>query len=336
MGEPARGVVFVKHLVVLFASVMLTMVLGNVLAELIAGLRYFQGQQLDQQLIRLLIRLVSVVIAVVIVIEEMHQIGFSLATLVAGAGVGGLAIALAIQDTLKNIFAGIELALDKPFVVGQRVLMKNYEGDIEEIGLRSTKIRTLTGHQVVIPNQDVARLDVENIGRRPHIRRRFNITVTYDTPPDKIRRAVEILREILFVPETKAPAAEANGQSPDVSAGLEPRQSHPNEAINQPDFPPRVYFSDFNPDSLNILVIYWFHPPDLWQFLEHAHWVNLQIIERFNAEGIDFAFPSQTLYHAGDTKRPLLFGSGGRDSESSGSLPDTPDAPATSGSEAPA
>lgn len=305
MGELGRSVVFAKHLVVLFASVMLTMVVGNVLAEFVAGFRYFKGQQLDQQLVRLLIRLVSVVIAVVIVIEELHQIGFSLATLVAGAGVGGLAIALAVQDTLKNIFAGIELALDKPFVVGQRVKMKEYEGDIEEIGLRSTKVRTLAGHQVVIPNQDLARLDVENVGRRPHIRRRFSITITYDTPPIKIGRAVEILKEILSIPEVKE-------ESP---------KPHPNEAVNQPDYPPRVYFDDFNPDSLNILVIYWYHPPELWDFLEHSHWINLQIVERFNAEGIDFAFPTQTLYHAGDIKRPLAIGT----SRQSADVPARPD-----------
>lgn len=83
---------------------------------------------------------------------------------------------------------------------------------------------------------------------------------------------------------------------------------HPNEAINQPDFPPRVFFNDFNADSLNILVVYWFHPPEYWDYLEHAHWINVQIMERSKAEGIDFAFPTQTLHLAGDEKRPLTVG----------------------------
>ena len=133
------------------------------------------------------------IIATVIVIEEMQQIGFSLATLLAGAGVGGLAIALAAQDTLRNIFGGIELSLDKPFSVGHLVRLKTYFGEIEQIGLRSTKIRTLTGHHITIPNEEVARLDIENVDRRPYIRRRFSITITYDTPVMKIQEAIDIL-----------------------------------------------------------------------------------------------------------------------------------------------
>ena len=74
------------------------------------------------------------------------------------------------------------------------------------------------------------------------------------------------------------------------------------------DWAPRVYFNEFNADSLNILVLYWYHPPVYWEYLEHAHWINLQIIERFNAEGIDFAFPTQTLHMAGDEKRPFDIG----------------------------
>jgi MscS family membrane protein len=80
---------------------------------------------------------------------------------------------------------------------------------------------------------------------------------------------------------------------------------HPNEAVNYPDFPPRVYFDALNADSFNILVIYWYHPPDRWKYLEHAQWINMQIVERFENEGISFAFPTQTLYIAADEKRPF-------------------------------
>jgi len=83
---------------------------------------------------------------------------------------------------------------------------------------------------------------------------------------------------------------------------------HPNWAINQPVFEPRVSFNEFNADSLNILVLYWYHPPDYWKYLDHATWINTQIVERFNAEGIDFAFPTQTLHLADDEKRPLTVG----------------------------
>ena len=126
-GFAARAVDFSSHLIILFASVVITVVVGNVLAELIVKIRRFEGKQLDQQLIRLLVRVMSIVVAVVIVIEEMQQVGFSIATLVAGASVTGLALALAAQDALKNIFGGIELALDKPPIVSA-TLSQSFRG----------------------------------------------------------------------------------------------------------------------------------------------------------------------------------------------------------------
>lgn len=288
--------------IILIATVTIIIKLGTVTAELIVKARRLKkSQSIDQHFVRLGVRLLSITAAVVIVIEGLQQIGFSIATVVAGAGVSGLAVALAAQDTLKNIFGGLMLSLDKPFVLGQRVVMKGHDGEIEEIGLRSVKIRTLTGHQVTIPNEDAARIDIDNIGRRPYIRRLFNVTITYDTPPEKIGRAIEILYEILAVPETTQ--AEST-ESSDRQQG----KSHPNEPINQPEFPPRVYFNELNADSLNIIVFYWYHPAKYWNYLEHANWVNIQIMERFNAEGIDFAFPTQTLHLAGDAHRPLTVG----------------------------
>ncbi len=294
-GEVLQDVLFVAKLLILAAVVSLIVRLGGVLTETILTVRHFEKRQIDQQLVRLGIRMLIVLVAIIVVIEGMQQIGFSLATLVAGAGVTGLAIALAAQDTLKNVFGGLLLAMDRPFEVGQRVRMKGYEGFIKEVGLRSTKVRTIMGHEIIIPNDEAARIEVENIGRRPNIRRDMNVTITYDTPPDKIARAVEILREILALPEVSSEEAAA-------LAG-DANTPHPNEAINRPGFLPRVIFNELNADSLNLLVVYWFHPPDLWKSREFAHRVNMQIMERFNAEGIDFAFPSQTMYLAGDRKR---------------------------------
>jgi MscS family membrane protein len=296
-GEVLQGVLFAAKLVILTAGVLLIMRVGSVLTEVILSFRKTGTRQIDQQLVRLGIRMLTILIAVIIVMEGMQQIGFSLATLVAGAGVTGLAIALAAQDTLKNVFGGLLLAMDRPFEVGQRVKMKGYDGFIQQVGLRSTRVRTLNGHEIIIPNDEAARMEVENIGRRPYIRRVMNITITYDTPPEKVARAVEILQEILAVPEDSAEA-----DSAPTDGDQEP---HPNEAVNQPDYPPRVYFNELNADSLNLLVVYWFHPPDQWLSVEFANRVNMQIMERFNAEGIDFAFPSQTMYLAGDSKRPL-------------------------------
>ena len=185
-------------------------------------------------------------------------------------------MALAAQDTLKNFFGSIMIMLDKPFTVGQRVVVGGHDGTVEEIGFRSTRVRTLTGHLVTVPNEKVATDSVENIGRRPSIRRLTNITITYDTSLDKVQKAVEIIREIL--------------------------ENH--EGMD-PEFPPRVYFNEFNADSLNILMVYWYFPPDYWAYLELTQRINLEIMRRFEEEGIQFAFPTTTTYLAHDDRRPM-------------------------------
>jgi MscS family membrane protein len=112
----------------------------------------------------------------------------------------------------------------------------------------------------------------------------MNLTITYDTPPDKVERAVKIIEEIL-----------------DNHEGMEP------------DFPPRVFFNAFNDWALNLLVLYWYHPPDYWAFCAFSQVVNLKIMRAFEEEGIEFAFPSQTLYHANDDKRQLALRMLGKD-----------------------
>ncbi len=303
---------------------------ATALAESIVASPKIDPDGIQASYIRGFFVLVGFFAAVAIFITGLSRVGVSLVPLLAGIGIGGLAIALAARPTVENIIGSFMIFLDKPYQVGQRVNVLGQDGTVESIGLRSTKIRLLTGHLTSIPNEKMSAVEVENIGRRPHIRRLFNITVTYDTPPDKIDRAIEILREVLAAPETqveeishataepvdetgteKKPETTANTQAlPSLAADVDGIETydHPTMAINQEDFPPRVSFNEFNADSLNILVIYWYHPPVFWDYLDHATWINLQIKERFNAEGIDFAFPTQTLHLAGDDKRPLDVG----------------------------
>jgi len=267
-------------------------------------------ESLDAHLLRMAARVFGIIAFFILFLHGAGRVGVPLFGLITGAGVFGLAIALAAQDTLRNFLGSVMIFMDRPYAVGQRVTVMGHDGTVESIGLRSTKIRLLSGHLTTIPNEKMAATDIENIGRRPFIRRLFNVTITYDTPPEMIKRAREILWDILAVPEHENARTESHRSPSDTADTLatsddNKQQRHPNEAINQPDFPPRVYFNDLNADSLNILVVYWYHPPEYWDYLEHATWINEQIIERFNAEGIDFAFPSQTLYHAGDDKRPL-------------------------------
>jgi MscS family membrane protein len=217
------------------------------------------------EMVRMLVRILILGMGVFIAIRIIT--GKPLTTLLAGLGIGGLAVALAAQDTLKNFFGSIMIMTDKPFKIGERIQVEGYDGTVEAIGFRSSRIRTLTGHQVVMPNDKMAMASIENVGRRPHIRRLTNITVTYNTSPEKMERALEIIRGIL--------------------------ENH--EGMPE-DLPPRVYFSEFNADSLNILVLYWYAPPDYWKFMEFSEKVNLTIMKEFNREGIEFAFPTTTTY----------------------------------------
>ena len=220
------------------------------------------------------LRIFIIILAGIIVIQNLT--GVQIGPLLASLGIGGLAVALAAKDSIANFFGTMTILFDKPFQVGERIVIDNYDGVVENVGFRSTRIRLLTGHVVTIPNEKVVNSGLENIAKRPNIRWLNNIGITYDTPPEKIEKAVSILREIL---------AEHEGM--------------------HPDFPPRVYFNGFNDWSLNIMVLAWYHPPNYWDFQEWVQRTCLEITRRFAAEGIDFAFPSRTLYLANDAKRQL-------------------------------
>ena len=275
-GDLLVGLTYVLDVAFLFALVIIVLGTGSRLSALIIATPWIKPRGLDAQLVRLVCRVLSIVAAVIIVLEGGRVIGIPLTTLLAGAGVGGLALALAAQDTLKNVFGSIMISLDKPYRIGERILVKGYDGVVEEVGLRSTKIRLLTGHLTTIPNEEMARSDIENIGRRPHIRRISDIPIPLDTPSEKIERAVNIVREAL-----------------DNHEGMDS------------DFPPRVYFNDFNRDSFNIRMILWYHPAKYWDFLTFSQKLNQQIVEAFEIDGIQFAPPTNITYVSQTEDSPL-------------------------------
>lgn len=232
---------------------------------------------IDNMLVPLVGKTLRIFIAIVggmMVLQNLT--GIEIAPLLASLGIGGLAVALAAKDSIANLFGTLTIIFDKPFQVGDRIVIGGFDGTVESVGFRSTRIRLLNGHLVSIPNEKVVNSEVENIGRRPNIRWLNQFGLTYDTPPDKVQEAVEILRDTL--------------------------QDH--EGMH-PDLPPRVYFNGFNDCSLNITVVLWYHPPEWWDFQEWLQKTCLEILDRFDSAGIDFAFPSRTLYLANDDKRQL-------------------------------
>ena len=217
--------------------------------------------------IRKSLRIFVTVVSVLFIGDNILEL--ELGTVLAAAGVGGLAVALAAQETIANFFGSINIFADRPFQVNELIKIGDHYGAVEEVGFRSTRIRTLEGHLVTIPNNTIANSPLENVGRRPFIRRTSNITITYDSGSGKTKKAVEIIKKVLE-------------EVPEVNAD----EGHP----------PRVYFSDFNDWSLNIYMSYWVKPAEFWVYQQVNERVNLEIMKRFEAEKIEFAFPTQTLY----------------------------------------
>ncbi|MHC4562143.1 MAG: mechanosensitive ion channel family protein [Planctomycetota bacterium] len=224
---------------------------------------------LDDQLVPLIRKSLRVLIVIMVGLFIVQNVcKQDIGALLAGLGLGGLAFALAAKDTLANLFGSLTILADRPFHLDDRIRVNGHDGVVEEVGFRSTRLRTLDGNLVIVPNASMTSHMVENVGRRPFIKRVLNVTVTYDTPPEKLQRGVDILKDML--------AARMN--------------AFPEEN------PPRVSFSDFNAESLNIVVYYYFTPPDWWEYLEFNHAFNSELLQRFNDEGIEFAFPTRTLY----------------------------------------
>lgn len=275
-------------------SIFLVLAFGMFVLRLVGIPEFFMRQhaqkddtRMDEMLVPLIGRTLRVVVIAVIVLQIFQIIsGKDMTTILAGLGIASLAFGLAAQESIGNLFGSVFLFMNKPFEIGERCNIDGHDGVITEMGLTCTRMERLDGHRVTIPNGQLYKKTIHNIGKRPFIRRIMNVTITYDTPPEKIEEAVKILRDLM-------------------SKEGDEEKAKMNDPINQGDFLPRVYFNEFNADSLNIICIYWYQPPAYWDFLEHSQWLNLRIFTEFGKAGIDFAFPSQTIYLAGDDRRPI-------------------------------
>lgn len=228
--------------------------------------------RLDDQLYPQLRKAAKAFIALVTILLIIQNWGYNISALLTGLGIGGLAVALAAQDTLSNLFGAITLFVDRPFHVGETVSVEGYTGDIENVGLRSTRIRTFDGTLVTLPNSAVAKAIIENLTNRPTRRTHFTIGVTYDTSYEKLQQAVSILRQILA--------------------------SHPATAQY------RAYFNRYGESSLNLLVEHWCSRLDYEEYLKCLEEINFEIKRSFEGAGIDMAFPTQTVYLR--SEKPLL------------------------------
>ncbi|MDD2336777.1 MAG: mechanosensitive ion channel family protein [Geobacteraceae bacterium] len=224
---------------------------------------------LDDQLLPFIRKSIRGFVVFLAVIMTIQNLGYSISGLLASLGIGGLAVALAAKDTLSNIFGSVMILLDRPFHVGDWVKAGDLEGIVEEVGFRSTKIRTFAKTQITVPNNVIANLAVDNISRRPNRRIKLTVGVTYETKPEEMRQAVSEIRAML-------------GRHP---------------AIDQEFF--LVNFTEFGASSLDILV-YCFTTTVVWkEYLEAREDVCLKIMDILEGLGLEIAFPSRSIYLRG-------------------------------------
>lgn len=203
-------------------------------------------------------------VIVVAVLVTSQNLGLDITAMLASLSIGGLALGLAAQDTVANLFGAVAVFVDKPFKVGDRIKLDAIDGTVESIGLRSTRVRNLDGHLITVPNKTMGNATITNITRRPNIKTEMNIGITYDTPADKVQLAVEILKEVYG------------------------KHSMTQDLV--------VAFNRFADSALNINVVHWWASTDHRAYLAGMEEMNLTIKRRFDAAGIEFAYPTQTLY----------------------------------------
>ncbi len=225
-------------------------------------------QAFNEHFLFLMGRLFKGFILVVAALTTLDHLGFDIKTALASVSVVGLALGLAAQDTVSNLFGAVSVFVDKPFQIGDRIRVGDVDGNVEEMGLRSTRVRSLDGFLITVPNKTIGNTTIVNISRRPTIKTELNFGITYDNSADRVKRAADLLLEIF--------------------------KSHPKtqDVI--------VSFNKYLDSALNLQVIYWGKGTDSRANLADIQELNLEVKRRFDAEGLEFAFPTQTVYH-----RPL-------------------------------
>jgi MscS family membrane protein len=216
---------------------------------------------LDDVLLPIVRKTIKIAIWTMTIIIGVDNAGYDVTTMITGLGLGGLVFALAAKDAVSNLFGGFVIFSDKPFSLNERIVIDDYEGFVREIGLRSTRLETLDGRIVTVPNSAVTDNAVLNISRERGRRVKFYLGLTYDTSADRIEEAKEILRVIVEENE------------------------HTQDSV--------VAFDSFGDFSLNVMMLYWIKKGS--PIVATQDMINMQILRKFNEAKLDFAFPTQSL-----------------------------------------
>ncbi len=252
-----------QFLVVLAVAWMVTRVLDAIYREYLVPIAEKSENELDDQLMPILQKGTKLAVWSIGIIVALNNAGYNVGALIAGLGIGGLALAMAAKDTVSNIFGGFTIFSDRPFKLNDRVKVAGYDGTVDDIGVRSTRLKTLEGRIATIPNSTFSDSAVENVSLEPSRKVVLNLGLTYDTTPEQMQVAMTILKDL----------AAAN-------AALEENAS--------------IGFNAFGDSAMNIIFIYYIKKEG--DILGTQTEINMKVLEEFTKAGLDFAFPTQTLY----------------------------------------
>ncbi len=205
----------------------------------------------------------------IVLLLALNNLGVNITALVAGLGVGGIAVALALQNILGDLFASLTIVLDKPFVVGDFIVVGDFLGTIEHIGLKTTRLRSLSGEQLIFSNGDLLQSRIRNFKRMAERRVVLQLTVTYQTTEENLRKIPQIARQIV---------EKQNGKKQTVRFD-------------------RCHFLEFQDSALRYELVYWVLQPDFNFYADIAQEVNVGLLTEFSKNGIEFAYPTRTLFH---------------------------------------
>lgn len=243
---------------------LITRLLDALIEEYLVPLVEKSETDLDDQLLPIARKAIRVTIWILAIIIGLDNAGYDIMAIVAGLGLGGLAFALAAKDSVSHLFGGFVLFTDKPFSINDRIITNGFDGIVIEIGIRSTRIRTLDGREVTIPNADIANNSIINVTSEPDRKVTLDLGLTYDTSHENMQKAMDLLQQITTqiteIDETKTVTT----------------------------------FNAFGDFALNIRFIYYIKKGS--GVFGTMTKLNLEVLEKFNANKLEFAFPTQTIY----------------------------------------
>lgn len=223
-----------------------------------------KSEEKDKEVIRLIGKIVKISLWVIGILLVLSNLGVNVTSVVAGLGIGGIAIALAVQSILGDIFASFSIFIDKPFEVGDYIVSGKDSGIVQKIGIKTTRLKALQGEELVVPNKDLIESRIQNFKMMEKRRIVFTLGLVYGTDMEKLKRIPTIIKGII-------------------------------DKINSADFD-RAHFSSYGDSSLDYEIVYFVNSSEYGEYMNIQQEVNLAIYKKFGEEGIEFAYPTQTVF----------------------------------------